>query len=79
MSRLIGSWCYAEEKAPNPPSYFFLPFDFVHANLTGVLTQTQLQSGSEEKVGKASLEGNMKMIRAVVLATKSVPYHRGKV
>ena len=66
-------------KHPNPPSYFFLRFDFVHAKLTGVLTPTQLQPGSEEKVGKASLEGNMKMRGAVVLATKSVPYHRGKV
>ena len=69
-------------KHPNPPSYFFLRFDFVHAKAHGSansnqermssfsLAPTQLQPGNEEKVWKASLEGNMKMRGAVVLATK---------
>ena len=56
------------------PSYFFLRFDFLPAKLTGVLTPTQLQPGNEEKVGKASLEGNMKRKRSCCFGYKECPY-----
>ena len=82
MSRLIGSLMLrGGESTPTLP-YFFLRFDFVHAKAHGSansnqermssfsLAPTQLQPGNEEKVWKASLEGNMKMRGAVVLATK---------